>query len=253
MISNPWYGGGGKGAHSSLICFSLLLPERRMQSCNTTCYTGSSAERSRRVVTKRERKREGERGGGRMAVQWFLIYGLITVFPSCWRPAVFACITWTFFFFPSHGLVVQWAPARSAPHQNLKRTVARAHRAGRNTRTHVHTRTGTHMRKNTHWLRDKMENGSFSQLSSLPLQQLGNHSIPFTSYWDIILIFTNVPSKGGREKNKPYNREHSSTGVCRLLFTIFHSSEWIWMWKAELSSSTMSMPPSFGRQVALEI
>lgn len=250
MISNPWYGGGGKGAHSSLICFSLLLPERRMQSCNTTCYTGSSAERSRRVVTKREREREGV-GGWQFSDFWFMVW-LQSFHPAEDRLYLPASRE-LFFFFPSHGLVVQWAPARSAPHQNLKRTVARAHRAGRNTRTHVHTRTGTHMRKNTHWLRDKMENGSFSQLSSLPLQQLGNHSIPFTSYWDIILIFTNVPSKGGREKNKPYNREHSSTGVCRLLFTIFHSSEWIWMWKAELSSSTMSMPPSFGRQVALEI
>lgn len=147
MISNPWYGGGGggKGAHSSLICFSLLLPERRMQSCNTTCYTGSSAERSRRVVTKRERKREGERGGGRMAVQWFLIYGLITVFPSCWRPAVFACITWTFFFFS-----LTWPSGAVSSCSFCSSSKPEAHsRACTPSRTE-HTYTRTHAHRHTH-------------------------------------------------------------------------------------------------------
>ena len=53
------------------------------------------------------------------------------------------------------------------------------------------------------------------------------------------------PVKGKKKKKKPYNKEHSSTGVCHLPFTIFHSSEWLWMWKAELSSSGMSLPPFF--------
>lgn len=49
---------------------------------------------------------------------------------------------------------------------------------------------------NTHLLGDKMENSSFSRLNRPLPPQLGNHSIPFTSWWEIILIFISVPIKG---------------------------------------------------------
>lgn len=91
-----------------------------------------------------------------------------------------------------------------------------------------------------------MENSSFSQLSSLPSSSLATiqYHLP---YWEIILIFINVPSKRTNKKKKSNTKDCASTGVHRPGFTISRSFEWIppwlllqiWMWSQALFISNV--------------
>lgn len=111
---------------SSLICSSAV------HTClYVTCYTGSSAERSRRVVTKREREGEGV-GGWQFSDFWFMVW-LQSFHPAGARLYLPA----------SCELFLTW-PSDAASSGSFRSS------SKRNAHLHIHTGRTAFRRTNTH-------------------------------------------------------------------------------------------------------